>query len=59
MELIIIFIIFITTIIVYSISMEMLYKNRRKKLIKEKKYIENQIELTSKIQEINDNFKRM
>lgn len=59
MELIIIFIIFITTIIVYSISMEMLYKNRRKKLIKEKKYIENQIELTNKIQEINDNFKRM
>ena len=59
MELIIIFIIFITTIIVYSISMEMLYKNRRKKLIKEKKYIENQIELTNKTQEINDNFKRM
>ena len=59
MELIIIFIIFITTIIVYSISMEMLYKNRRKKLIKGKKYIENQIKLTNKIQEINDNFKRM
>lgn len=59
MELIIIFIIFITTIIVYSISMEMLYKNRRKKLINEKKYIENQIRLTNKIQEINDNFKKM
>lgn len=59
MELIIIFIIFIVTIIVYSISMEMLYKNRRKKLIKGKKYIENQIELTNKIQEINDNFKKM
>ena len=59
MELIIIFIIFITTIIVYSISMGMLYKNRRKKLIKGKKYIENQIKLTNKIQEINDNYKRM
>lgn len=59
MELIIIFIIFITTIIVYSISMEMLYKNRRKKLIKGKKYIENQIKLTNKIQEINDNYKIM